>query len=148
MSLGEKYLDVMLEKPAVCIDGIGAFADIACGDAWYLKDGKPDFSEADGRNVIFARSNVGVQCLQNAATKGYIHLTDHRNSVQELSLIQKYQMERKATMGAMLAALRVCRKPTPSYPRKIVSAFSSHTSTKAKLKRFAGSLKRIAKGKM
>lgn len=131
-----------------CIDGIGVFADIACGDAWYIKDGKPDFSEADGRNVVFARSDAGVQFLKDATEKGYIHLDDYSDSVKELSLIQKYQMERKATMGAMLAALKICGKPSPSYPSKILSAFSSHTSMKAKLKRFSGSLKRIMQGKM
>ena len=131
-----------------CIDGIGVFADIACGDAWYLKDGKPDFSEADGRNVVFARSDAGVQLLEGATEKRYIHLDNNNEAIKNLALIQKFQMERKATMGAMLSALRVCGKPTPSYPRKIVAAFSLHTSTKAKLKRFAGSLKRIAKGKM
>lgn len=131
-----------------CIDGIGVFADIACGDAWYLKDGKPDFSEADGRNVVFARSDAGVQLLEGATEKRYIHLDNNNEAIKNLALIQKYQMERKATMGAMLSALRVCGKPTPSYPRKIVAAFSTHASTKAKLKRFAGSLKRIAKGKM
>ena len=131
-----------------CIDGIGVFADIACGDAWYLKDGKPDFSEADGRNVVFARSDAGVQFLRDAAKKGYIHLDEYNDSIKDLALIQKYQMERKATMGAMLAALKVFGKPSPFYPRKVLSAFSSHTSTKAKFKRFSGSLKRIMQGKM
>lgn len=132
----------------LCIDGIGVFADIVCGDAWYLKDGKPDFSEADGRNIVFARSNAGVKLLQDAEAKGVIHLDDYKNSLENLPMIQKYQMERKATMGAMVAALRICGKPFPFYPQKVLKVFSTRASKKLKFKRFLGCLKRIAQGKM
>lgn len=43
-----------------CMDGIGEFADISCGDAWYMEeDGTPDFNEHDGRNITFSRTKKG-----------------------------------------------------------------------------------------
>ena len=36
-----------------CFDGIGEAADISCGDGWYIRDGKPDFTENDGRNALY-----------------------------------------------------------------------------------------------
>lgn len=131
-----------------CIDGVGVFADISCGDAWYTKDGKPDFSEADGRNIVFSRSAVGDQYLHDAAIKGYVRLDDYNSSIVELSLIQKYQVERKAAMWGMLAALKIFGKPMPYYPRNILDSFSMHTSSKTILKRFLGSIKRLLQGKM
>lgn len=39
-------------------------ADISCGDAWYLtQEGKPDFSEHEGCNVVFVRSSAGEDVL-------------------------------------------------------------------------------------
>ena len=57
----------------LCLDGIGEAADIACGDAWNLTlDKKPDFTEADGRNVIFARTEKGKEILDSMITDGRI----------------------------------------------------------------------------
>ena len=131
-----------------CIDGIGAFADIACGDAWYLKDGVPDFTEADGRNVIFVRSDIGCELLKNAEAKGYIHINDYEQDLSELQLIQKYQYERKATMDSMLFALKVLGKTVPFYPKSILKSFSRKTNGKKKIKRFLGTFKRVVQGKM
>ena len=48
-----------------CADGTGEFADISFGDGWYLDDNnKPDFEENLGRNVIFARTELGEDLIK------------------------------------------------------------------------------------
>jgi coenzyme F420 hydrogenase subunit beta len=47
----------------ICPDGIGEFADIVCGDAWYATEsGKPDFSEHPGRSLVITRTESGKRC--------------------------------------------------------------------------------------
>lgn len=132
-----------------CIDGIGEMADISCGDAWYLtEDKKPSFAEASGRNVVFARSEKGTRLLERAFEEGYVHLEDYRGQLDDLKFIQKYQYERKATMGAMLTALRIFRKAAPDYDKKKMREYGKGVSRKRRVKRFLGSCKRIMAGKM
>ena len=131
-----------------CMDGIGSFADIACGDAWYLKEGKPDFSEADGRNVIFARNKIGENFLLQAQSSGYVHLDKYDSWTIDLPLIQRYQFERRATMKAMLLAMRLLGKSAPFYPPKLLTLYAKEASLNKEIKRFIGTFKRILQGKV
>ncbi len=131
-----------------CLDGVGTFADIACGDAWYLKNGQPDFTEADGRNVIFARSEIGYSIILDADEKKYLHIEDYANGIDELKMIQPYQYDRKSTMNAMLMAAKLCGRPIPYYPIHILKNYASYANIKTKGKRFVGTLRRIIKHKI
>ena len=125
-----------------CLDGIGENADISCGDAWYLKkDGSPDFSEHDGRNMIFARTDIGKQLLDKIANEGLITLVDVNTS--EFSDIQKYQYQRRTTMGAKLSAMRVLLKPIPKYSRKFLKSYGKGTDFSHKKSVFLGTGKRV-----
>lgn len=132
-----------------CLDGVGIFADVSCGDAWYTNsDGAPDFSEHDGRNIIFSRTKKGEELVRNAARKGYIRIefaNDYVNSLQE---IQKYQYERKISMYSMLLAMKIFRKETPYYSMRSLKKISDVSSIKLKLKRFIGMCLRIVKKKI
>lgn len=132
-----------------CIDGIGEMADVSCGDAWYLTaDGRPDFSEKEGRNVIFARNPEGLELILAAASAGTLSIEEYERCKEELKKIQKYQYERRSTMHAMLSGLRTVGKCTPAYNSRLLKAYEKNADGKLKLKRFLGTVKRAVKGKL
>lgn len=132
-----------------CIDGVGELADISCADAWYLdNDGKPDFSEHEGRNAVFARTDKGAELINEAKASSYITVTEYDGFCQELKLIQKSQYERRAAMRARLAALKLTRRPYPACCAKLLKSYSAQLPKKKQLKIFLGTCKRIVKGKL
>ncbi len=131
-----------------CLDGIGNFADIACGDCWNLKEGKIDFSESDGINVVFARSELGKQLLKEAVANNYIHLEEYKNKMQDLRVSQYYQYDRKATMLSMISAMKMFAKPVPIYPSKTLKGFARNVSPYKRLRRYFGTIKRLFQNKL
>ena len=132
-----------------CFDGVGDMADIACGDAWYMNDdGEPDFSEHDGRNVIFVRTDAGCELFDNILRSNAIEATDYREQLDDLKKIQKFQFERRATMKSALQALRISKKQGPHYSKKIMNKYSSKVSLRVRLGRFVGTVKRVKAGKI
>ena len=132
-----------------CIDGIGEMADVACGDSWYLTaQGKPDFSEHDGRNVIFARTENGLELILNAIKSQRIEAEEYIDYENSLMKIQKSQYDRRVSMRARIAAMRVMGKPCPAYSHKMLRKYSSHLSMKKQLRICLGTCKRIIKGRI
>ncbi|MGN3975250.1 Coenzyme F420 hydrogenase/dehydrogenase, beta subunit C-terminal domain [Tsuneonella sp. SYSU-LHT278] len=99
----------------ICPDGTGEFADIVCADAWYGKDGYPEFAEQDGRSLIIARTPAGEQLLREIESAGRI--TTMPLDVREIARMQPYQAHRKCNVIARLAGLKAKRRPTPRYRR-------------------------------
>ncbi len=142
-----KYLgrDVMYACK-FCADGLGEMSDISCGDAWYLQeDGTPDFSEKEGRNVIFARTVKGKELLNEIEKEGCIKCTTYNQFKTELALIQKSQLQRRQEIRMRILAMKVLGKSTPSYESGKLRAYSQGLSLKRKLRVFAGTIKRILK---
>ena len=131
----------------MCMDGIGLFADISCGDAWYVKDNKPDFTEGEGRNVVFARNQIGLDLVQEAFSAGYIHLEDYVNFNEEIRIIQKYQSERRSTMVAQLFACKLFLRRTPHYKLVELLKYCKNVPLKGQVKVIWGTTKRILKGR-
>lgn len=135
-----------------CMNGTGEPADISCGDAWYLKeDGTPDFSEGDGRNIVFARSLIGTDILHKAVENGYLELENYADELKDFKNVQKFQYERKATMLEKCLALKMLFRVAPPYKLsdlKRVSDKASNISLKRKCVIFAGTVKRIIKGRI
>ena len=132
-----------------CLDGIGEFADVSCGDAWYLTEqGTPNFMEAEGRNVIFARTKQGEELVNAAAKTGDIFVENYQNDIKDLEKIQRYQLERRATMEVMLRALRMAKKEFPNYNKKTLRGFAQHVTRKLRIKRFLGTVRRVVQGKI
>ena len=130
-----------------CLDGIGEMADISCGDAWYLTDNKkPDFTEAQGRNVIFARTRKGAEILKHINEQKKITLTE--TTTADLRFIQTYQWERKATMIDKIMSMTVKNKKTPRYRIKNVVAFATSVGVRKHFRIFKGTIKRIEQGKI
>ena len=88
----------------ICPDGIGLLADIASGDSWNTKNGYPDFTEADGKNFCFIRTNKGVKLFKEAEEKGYI-VTEHLN-INEIQHMQRYQYDRRHLVGWRIATVQ------------------------------------------
>lgn len=131
-----------------CVDGLGEEADIACGDAWYIKNEKPDFAEHEGRNVIFARSELGEQILKKACAKERIELENFVNYEEYLPIIQKSQYMRRATLISRVLALKTMGKAYPEYNMPLLKYYGRHTSLKTNLKGFLGMIRRIHAGKI
>ena len=131
-----------------CYDGIGEAADISCGDGWYIKDNHPDFSEHDGRNVVFIRTLKGKELVDDMVKQGRITCLSTNNPYEELKTIQQYQYDRRTTMRERLLALKMCRRPTPLYSRKMLRSLGREASVKTRFRVFFGTLKRIHQNKI
>lgn len=120
-----------------CIDGIGELADISCGDAWYVNlDGTPDFSEHDGRNVIFARNKKGSQLIKEAYELGYLEIKKYEN-IDELNKSQYHQYSRRATMLGQVIGMNIMIRPTPIYSKNLLLKYAIEG------KQFLGNMQRI-----
>lgn len=134
-----------------CLDGTGDAADIVCADFWYLgQDGKPDFSEHEGRNIIIARTKAGVAALDGAVESKRLTITEDFTSKMdmEFQLYQPAQYKRKGTMRSMVRAMKLCRRKPPKYSKTYLKKYASHMDGKAKRQFFVGTVKRILKGKI
>ena len=126
-----------------CTDGIGEMADISCGDGWYLnEDNKPDFEEKDGRNIIFARTNLGKEILHSAQSD--IQLSKLENT-EEIGYMQPYQKRRKATMYWKILALRLFFRKLPPYDIKKLYYWQRQAKWSDRMKEFLGTIKRVLK---
>lgn len=124
----------------VCPDGTGEFADIVGADAWYGKDGYPDFSEKDGRSLILTRSSRGEALIVNMIQDG--HLQAEFEPIENLALIQPYQASRKAAVVSRLAAMAVCGRRIPRFRGLMLFAAARTTTLGRHFREFAGMLRR------
>lgn len=139
----------LMDMCRYCLDGIGELADVSAGDDWYrLPDGTPDFSEHEGRNILFARTERGNNLIRRATRDGALHLEPCPDYAVGLPLIQKYQHERRATMAAKLLALRLLGKPAPRYRPAAYLPYARHVPRQTHLQVFKGMIKRGLKGKL
>lgn len=133
----------------VCSDGTGDAADIACGDAWYSKsDGTPDFSEHEGRNIVFTRTSKGQEVFNDAIKLEYIKTDNGALNSVNLRNIQNYQFTRKSTLRSMQKAYRFCGLNFPSYDKKMLKRYGSYSNMRVNIKRFLGVIKRHMEGKI
>ena len=89
----------------ICPDGFGELADISCGDAWFVREGRPDFAERPGRSLAFIRSERGRKLFDLARERGY--LVAEPFAVEDLKTIQFSQYQRKIHAGVRIAALKL-----------------------------------------
>lgn len=129
-----------------CWDGVGASADISCGDGWYIIDGRPSFAEGDGRNVIFARTEKGDSLLNELKKAKRIEFQDA--DISELELMQPGQFMRKTAMFVRILAMRLMRKSTPNYRMMELLPFAMKNSIYVNFKMFGGTIKRIKNKKI
>lgn len=132
-----------------CIDGIGEMADIVCYDAWYMNsDKEPIFDEAEGRNGVLCRNEIGVKILKDAENKGYIFVEDYPEYEEELPHFQAYQYTRRATMASTMLAMKTMRRNIPSYPFSFVMHMMKFGTLRTQISRYKGTIKRVLNGKI
>lgn len=132
-----------------CFDGIGLEADIACCDAWYLTpEKKPDFSEHEGRNAIFARNEKANTILSRMKELGLITISEYENFEEELPFIQAYQKERRSTMLIKATALKLMGQATPNYSILAMGKYLLKTNLRRHKQIFIGTIQRIKKGQI
>lgn len=125
----------------ICPDGTGEFADIACADAWYGKDGYPDFEERAGRSLIVARTQKGIELLDQAISAKAIE-TEHLN-IDEIAKMQPYQVSRKSNALARTMALWAAKQIGPRYWRMGLVSLALATPKIEQLRNLWGTLKRL-----
>lgn len=124
----------------ICPDGTGEFADLACADAWYGKDGYPDFEERDGRSLIVARTATGARLLAAAEARGAI--ATEPLSVDAVARMQPYQATRKRNALARSAALWAARRHGPRYTGLGLLRLAARTNPGELLRNFWGTFRR------
>lgn len=97
----------------ICQDAIGELADVACPDAWEMRDGKPIHEEAPGANLFIARTARGEALVAEAAAAGRLHLDPF--TIAELDAMHDDHVPRKIEGPARVRALAREGEPTPRF---------------------------------
>lgn len=133
-----KYLQ---PRCKICPDGTGEFADVVCADAWYGKDGYPDFAEQEGRSLIISRNDVGEALVNACVRAGY--LSTSPLAVPEISKMQPYQETRKKMVLARVLALRLLFRRAPKFSHLDLIHAAAMGGFKANVRNFLGMTKRL-----
>ena len=125
----------------ICPDGIGEFADVVGADAWYGKDGYPDFAEREGRSLILSRTAKGEALVHSAVAAGAI--TVQPLAVDEIAKMQPYQLNRKRLVLSRVLALKLMRRPAPQFVNFPLLRLATQLSLRENISSFMGTLRRI-----
>lgn len=128
----------------ICPDGTGEFADLVCADAWYGKDGYPDFTERDGRSLIVVRTDTGQRIYDRAIAEGWI--ASAPLDVGEIAKMQPYQVNRKRNALARSVALFAARRVRPYFRHLALLELARGEDKIAQLRNAVGTFRR-SKGK-
>lgn len=130
----------------ICADGAGAFADIACADAWETDArGYPLFAERPGVSLVVTRTARGAALLADAAEAG--RLVRAPLPEKAIAAMQPGQLRRRRVLVARLAALRLCGLPVPRYRGLSLLAAARTGSPLDALRNFLGTLRRALLGR-
>lgn len=125
----------------ICPDGTGEFADVVCADAWYGKDGYPDFSEQDGRSLIISRTKVGDVLVSSSSEANYLSAASL--PIGDISQMQPYQEMRKKMVISRLLALKIFFRMTPEYVNLGLYKAALMGGMIANVRNFIGMAKRL-----
>ncbi len=124
----------------ICPDGIGEFADVVGADAWYGKDGYPDFAERAGRSLVLSRTATGEKLVGEAVAAGYIAV--EALAREEIAKMQPYQENRKKMVLSRLLALRLTGRTTPRYRKLKLLRLALGGGLRENLRNFVGMARR------
>ena len=127
----------------ICPDGTGEFADVVCADAWYGKDGYPDFTEREGRSLILSRTNKGDALVAEMMAAGA--LAAKPLPVADVALMQPYQANRKRLTISRLAALYLGLRKVPRFAGLHLWQCARQIGVLAQLRSMLGTLRRLPK---
>jgi coenzyme F420 hydrogenase subunit beta len=122
----------------ICTDHTGAFADISVGDPWH---NPPEGNTDGGRSLIIARSQVGLQLVQEALAAGVLVA-----QAQPLDIIGRAQPNLVAAQGAVWGrrlAMRAFGMAVPADRGLPLFAAWRALTWRGKLASVAGTARRI-----
>ncbi len=93
----------------ICPDAIGELADVSCPDGWIMDGGTPLHEEAEGVNLIVARTPTGASLVRDAEAAGALTLTPC--SVAELDQMHREHKPRKTGWPGRMLGLRLAGQP-------------------------------------
>jgi len=125
----------------ICPDGIGEFADVACGDAWHLEDDRPSFEEAPGQSLILCRTPMGSRLVEEATAAKYVAWQSF--DLADLKLVQPYQRKRRQSILARLLALKLAGRSRPYYEGFYLAWNAWQGSPINFVRQFGGMLRRL-----
>jgi coenzyme F420 hydrogenase subunit beta len=127
----------------LCPDGVGEMADIVCGDAWDIADGRPSFEEKPGRSLILARTTQGQQLLEEAELTGYLSTAEF--DLETLETVQPSQKNRRRAVAPRLLALWLARWPFPKYSGFYLVRNAWQAGPWSFFREFGGMLRRLVR---
>jgi coenzyme F420 hydrogenase subunit beta len=93
----------------LCPDGTSEFADISCGDPWYMEPAGDD----PGQSLVLVRTQRGREVLQRSMEAGYLNLKRVDPKVIELS--QKNLLMKRRAIWGRLITMKAFGLPVPGY---------------------------------
>jgi coenzyme F420 hydrogenase subunit beta len=125
----------------ICPDSVGGVADIACADAWFGdEDGYPSFTEAEGRSLIVARTELGDALVSQAVAAGALRV--EACPISDIDLMQPSQARRKRLVRARTSALPVVLQPVPTMAGLMVNEAARVTPLREAVQNFLGVMRR------
>ncbi|WP_163193793.1 Coenzyme F420 hydrogenase/dehydrogenase, beta subunit C-terminal domain [Clostridium thermarum] len=139
-----KILNRTLQRRCkICIDGIGEFADIVCGDGWFGdKKGYPKFEEGKGRSLVVIRNQKGKEIFEEALKQNYVAV-ESKVDFKYMKNIQPFQYDRRTTLIAKILSMKLFNIKTPIYSWKVMFKSAKYSNIKGLARTFAGTSKRI-----
>lgn len=130
----------------LCADGTGEFADLVGADAWYGKDGYPDFTEQQGRSLVVARTAAGAALLSQAVEQKSLRVEPF--DVGQLRVIQPYQLRRRQAVLVRSLAVNLFGRRAPRYRGMKLALAAWQSGLKVQARELAGSLLRAWRGRL
>lgn len=125
----------------ICPDGIGEFADVVGADAWYGKDGYPDFTERDGRSLLISRTEVGESLIRESIAARALAVEPI--AIDAIAEMQPYQKMRKTMLLSRLAAMVISFKSIPQYKNMFLFKAAIQGNLREQWRNFKGMIRRI-----
>ncbi|WP_066309699.1 Coenzyme F420 hydrogenase/dehydrogenase, beta subunit C-terminal domain [Bacillus sp. FJAT-29814] len=132
----------------MCIDGIGEFADISCGDGWVGDEkGYPTFKEGAGTSLVIGRTEKGEDLLKEMMENNSLSLEPLKD-LTYIDKIQPFQKSRRSQLPVRLLTMKLLNRKIPKYDRNLLRKLLLKNSLKNNAKGFVGTFIRIIEGKL
>jgi len=128
----------------ICPDAIGELADVACPDGWVMENGRPIHREADGMNVLVARTERGEKLVAEAVAAGALQVAPF--TLEELDAMHGDHRPRKTEWPSRVKALEEEGEPTPRYDRLRARAMTALLGPEGASEALEGARRRVREG--
>lgn len=126
----------------ICPDGIGEQADIVAADAWFGDgDGYPDFNEKDGRSLIMARTELGMEIITSSINEHVIE--SNVSNIRDIDKMQPGQLNRRKQLRMRVLAFKILLRIVPKYKISAIKQYEANSSLFHKTKVLLKTIKKL-----